>query len=69
SPTINYTRADTIIVVMQTGDSVKVLEMRAFGSVDGIQLEQESLQRRRSTALPSMSPAATDPRARREERP
>lgn len=67
SPTINYTRADTIIVVMQTGDSVKVLEMRAFGSVDGVQLEQESMQRRRGGALPSLSPQpVADPRLRRE---
>lgn len=46
SPTINYTRADTIIVVMKTGDSTGVAEVRAFGNVDGLQLERESLERR-----------------------
>ncbi len=46
SPTINYTRADTIIVVMKTGDSTGVAEVRAFGHVDGLQLEKASLERR-----------------------
>lgn len=45
SPTINYTRADTIVVVMKTGDSSGVAEVRAFGNVDGLQLERESLER------------------------
>lgn len=63
SPTINYTRADTIIVVMRTGDSTGVHEVRAFGNVDGLQLEQETLRRPRTTALPSLGPV------RREEAP
>lgn len=46
SPTINYTRADTIVVVMKTGDSTGVAEVRAFGHVDGLQLERESLRER-----------------------
>jgi hypothetical protein len=62
SPTINYTRADTILVVMRTGDSTGVLEVRAFGHVDGMQLERASL-RQRSTTLPGL------PAARREETP
>lgn len=62
SPSINYTRADTIVIVMRTGDSTGVQEVRAFGNVDGLQLEQESL-RRRSTTMPV--PGA----ARREETP
>jgi hypothetical protein len=62
SPTINYTRADTIVVVMLTGDSTGVLEVRAFGHVDGMQLEQESL-RRRTPTVPAVLPA------RREDAP
>lgn len=46
SPTINYTRADTIIVVMKQADSTGVEEVRAFGHVDGVQLEKASLERR-----------------------
>lgn len=61
SPTINYTRADTIIVVMKTGDSSGVEEVRAFGHVDGVQLERESLRKRR--------PAPTAREARREGEP
>jgi hypothetical protein len=55
TPSINYTRADTIVVVMRTGDSTGVLEVRAFGNVDGMQLEQESL-RRRATNVPAILP-------------
>lgn len=58
SPTINYTRADTIVVVMKTGDSTGVSEVRAFGHVDGVQLERESLQE-----------GAVRGAARREEQP
>lgn len=47
SPSINYTKADTIIIVMKVGDSTGVEEVRAFGNVDGLQLEQETLGRRR----------------------
>jgi hypothetical protein len=42
SPTINYTRADTITVVMKTGDSTGVAVVRATGAVDGMQLERAS---------------------------
>lgn len=55
SPSINYTRADTILVVMRIGDSTGVLEVRAFGHVDGMQLEQESL-RRRAANVPTILP-------------
>lgn len=58
SPTINYTRADTIVVVMKVGDSTGVSEVRAFGHVDGVQLERESLER-----------SAVRGAARREEQP
>jgi hypothetical protein len=61
TPNINYTRADTIIVVMRTGDSTGVLEVRAFGNVDGMQLEQESLRRR--AVVPAILPG------RREDTP
>lgn len=55
SPTINYTRGDTIIVTMKTGDSTGVHEVRAYrGSqpVDGIQLERASLGRQARVGLP-----------------
>lgn len=55
SPSINYTRADTIVVVMRTGDSTGVLEVRAFGNVDGMQLEQESI-RRQAASVPAILP-------------
>jgi hypothetical protein len=57
SPTINYTRADTIIVVMLTGDSSGVSIVRAYAGgepVDGIQLEKASL-RGTPTAIPSVA--------------
>ncbi len=63
SPSINYTRADTIIVMMRTGDTTGVLEVRAFGNVDGVQLEQESLRAARAN---QESPEGA---ARREESP
>jgi hypothetical protein len=62
TPSINYTRADTIVVVMRTDDSSGVLEVRAFGNVDGMQLEQESL-RRRDSRVPAILPG------RREDTP
>jgi hypothetical protein len=49
SPSINYTKADTIIIVMKVADSTGVEEVRAFGNVDGLQLEQETIRRRRVT--------------------
>jgi hypothetical protein len=65
TPSINYTRADTIIVVMEVGDSSGVSEVRAYGSVDGVQLETASLRRRR-IGLPT-TPAVIP--GRREEGP
>lgn len=65
TPSINYTRADTIIVVMQTGDSSGVSEVRAFGNVDGVQLETASL-RRGTMRLPDRGAAVP---GRREEAP
>ncbi|MES2123106.1 MAG: hypothetical protein V4503_00310 [Gemmatimonadota bacterium] len=60
TPSVNYTRADTILVVMKTGDSTGVEIVRARGSIDGVQLERASLQqaRRDSTgaALPAKRP-------------
>lgn len=55
SPTINYTRGDTIIVAMHEGDSTGVKEVRAYRGglpVDGVQLERASL-RPPGKALPS----------------
>ncbi|MGQ0703786.1 MAG: hypothetical protein ACT4PM_11700 [Gemmatimonadales bacterium] len=38
-PSINYSRADRIVLFMQPGDSVKVERVEMSGKVDGIQLE------------------------------
>ncbi|MEP6589711.1 MAG: hypothetical protein ABJC19_00880 [Gemmatimonadota bacterium] len=60
TPSVNYTRADTIVVVMKSGDSTGVEIVRARGSIDGVQLERASLQqmKRDSTkaALPGKRP-------------
>ncbi|MBA2290947.1 MAG: hypothetical protein H0W15_00675, partial [Gemmatimonadales bacterium] len=48
SPSITYTRADTIVIVMRTDDTTGVLEVRARRGaqpVDGVQLERASLRR------------------------
>jgi hypothetical protein len=45
TPSINYTRADTIVIVMRGGDSTGVASVQAFGHVDGTQLETASLRR------------------------
>ncbi len=63
SPSITYTRADTIVVLMRTDDTTGVLQVRARRGaqpVDGIQLERASLRRTGTT---------TNGAARREERP
>lgn len=39
SPSINYTRADTILVLMHPGDTLTVASVQAYGHVDGVQLE------------------------------
>ncbi len=62
-PTINYTRADTIIILMKTGDSTGIHEVRAFRGrdpVDGVQLERASVRAARRP---------TEGAARPEERP
>ncbi len=45
SPSVNYTRADTIFMVMKGGDSVGVDSVQAFGHVTGLQLETASMER------------------------
>lgn len=62
-PTINYTRADTIIILMKTGDSTGIHEVRAYRGrepVDGVQLERASVRAARRP---------TEGAARPEERP
>ncbi|HEY3934739.1 MAG TPA: hypothetical protein VGL65_09000 [Gemmatimonadales bacterium] len=44
SPSTNYTRADTIVMVMRAGDSTGVVSVHAFGHVDGLQQETASLR-------------------------
>ena len=48
SPSVNYTRADTILILMKGGDSTGVSIVRAHGAVDGIQLETASLRKSKS---------------------
>ena len=38
-PSINYSRADRIVLTMQPGDSLKVQRVEMFGKVHGVQLE------------------------------
>lgn len=62
SPSITYTRADTILIYMKGGDSTgvsRVVALRGSESVDGVQLEKASLGRSR----PRLGPV------RREEQP
>jgi hypothetical protein len=59
-PTINYTRADTIIILMKTGDSTGIHEVRAFRGrepVDGIQLERASVRAARRPTEGAARPA------------
>ena len=42
SPSINYTKADTILMKMKGGDSSGVAAVQAYGHVDGVQLETVS---------------------------
>ncbi|MGH7594626.1 MAG: hypothetical protein ACRELE_12360, partial [Gemmatimonadales bacterium] len=44
TPSINYTTADTIYVIMKTGDSSGVAAVHAHGHVNGVQLETASLR-------------------------
>jgi hypothetical protein len=46
TPSINYTMADTIYVLMKTGDSTGVSAVRAYGHVNGVQLETASLRKK-----------------------
>lgn len=41
-PSINYSRADRIVLTMQPGDSLKVKQVEMFGHVDGVQLEPQA---------------------------
>jgi hypothetical protein len=55
TPSINYTRADTIVVVMKGGDSTGVSIVRAHGSVDGMQLETASIRKARPDSAAAAS--------------
>jgi hypothetical protein len=44
-PSINYSRADRILLIMQVGDSLKVERVEMVGKVDGVQLEPEAARR------------------------
>jgi hypothetical protein len=44
-PSINYSRADRILLIMQVGDSLKVERVEMSGNVDGVQLEPETVRR------------------------
>ena len=59
TPSINYTRADTIYIVMKGGDSTGVAVVRAHGHVNGVQLETASLRKRSDSTrapLPGVRP-------------
>lgn len=60
TPSVNYTRADTILVLMKGGDSTGVSAVRAHGSIDGMQLETASLRKSKAdsgkVALPGKRP-------------
>ncbi|MES2305824.1 MAG: hypothetical protein V4558_09955 [Gemmatimonadota bacterium] len=60
SPSVNYTRADTILVLMKGGDSTGVSAVRAHGTIDGVQLETASLRKSKAdsskVALPGKRP-------------
>ena len=53
SPSINYTKADTILMRMKGGDSSGVAAVQAYGHVDGVQLETAS--------APTAKPDSTKP--------
>ncbi|HLG04921.1 MAG TPA: hypothetical protein VI383_02140 [Gemmatimonadales bacterium] len=58
-PTINYSRADRILLVMEPGDSVKVERVEMTGKVDGVQLEPSAVvpdSLRRPASLPGAPP-------------
>jgi hypothetical protein len=46
TPSINYTLADTIFVLMKSGDTTGVSAVRAYGHVNGLQLETASLRKK-----------------------
>jgi hypothetical protein len=56
SPSTNYTRADTIFVVMKSGDSVGVSSVQAFGHVTGMQLETASLIKAKTDTTKAVVP-------------
>lgn len=58
TPSINYTRADTIFVIMKTGDSSGVALVHAYGHVNGIQLETASVPKKKSDSTQTAVPGA-----------
>ncbi len=57
SPSINYTRADTILVVMHPGDSLTVSSVQAYGHVDGVQLEAATRRTKSADTTHAVLPA------------
>ncbi len=51
SPSINYTKADTILMRMKGGDSSGVAAVQAYGHVDGIQLETASAPKAKADTI------------------
>ncbi len=56
SPSFNYTRADTIFVVMKGGDSIGVNSVQAFGHVTGLQLETASVVKAKADSTKAAPP-------------
>jgi hypothetical protein len=57
SPSINYTRADTILVLMHPGDTLTVASVQAYGHVDGVQLETATKRKPGSDTTAAVRPA------------
>lgn len=62
SPSINYTRADTILMQMRTGDSSGVASVQAYGHVMGLQQETASIKKQKAdTSKPRIVPGRGGP--------
>jgi hypothetical protein len=53
---VNYTLADTIFVMMKSGDSVGVNSVEAFGHVTGVQLETASMLKSKADTTKATPP-------------
>ncbi|MEO8448948.1 MAG: hypothetical protein ABI647_04100 [Gemmatimonadota bacterium] len=69
-PSINYSRADTIVVAMRTGsDSTGVESIRARGNVDGVQLQPVEIKIKNDSTAADTARARGKPDTVRAKRP